>query len=94
MNYFLSKLEIYGIIDEALQWFKYYLIQRRQQVYVNSSKSDIAQELYGAPQWSILGPLLFLFFINDLPLHVYNINTDLYADYTTLYDSQNSVEGI
>ena len=47
---FLSKLEIYGIIDEALQWFKYYLIQRRQQVYVNSSKSDIARELYGAPQ--------------------------------------------
>ena len=37
----LSKLEIYGIRDEALQWFKTYLTQRRQQVYVNNSKSDI-----------------------------------------------------
>ena len=86
----LPKLEIYGIRDEALQWFKSYLTQRRQQVYVNNSKSDIGGLLYGVPQGSILGPLLFLLFINDLPLYVMNVNTDLYhVDDTTLYDIQN-----
>ena len=90
----LSKLEIYGIKDEALQWFKTFLTQQRQQVYVNNSKSDIGQVLYGVPQGSIFGPLLFLLFINDLPLYVHNVNTDLYTDDTTLYDIQNSVEDI
>ena len=47
---FLSKLEIYGIKDKVLQWLKTYVSQRRQQVYVNNSKSDIGQVLYGVPQ--------------------------------------------
>ena len=46
----LSKPEIYGIKDEALQWFKTYLTQRRQQVYVYNHTSDIVQVLYGVPQ--------------------------------------------
>ena len=41
-----------------------------------------------------MGPLLFLLFINDLPLYVNNVNTDLYADDTTLYDITNSIEDI
>ena len=91
---FKNIIEIYGIKDEAIQWFKTYLTQRRQQVYVNNSKSDIGQVLYGVPQGSISGPLFFLLFINDLPLYVHNVNTDLYADDTTLYAIQNSVEYI
>ena len=90
----LSKLEIYGIKDEALRWLKTYLTQRRQQIYVNNSKSDFGQVFYGVPQGSILGPLLFLLFINDLPQYVHNVNTDLYADDTTLYDIQNLAEDI
>ena len=90
----LSKLEIYGIKDEALQWFKTYLTQRRKQVYVNNNTSDIGQVLCAVPQGSIFGPLLCIIFINDLPLYVYNAITDLYADDTTLYDIQNSVEDI
>ena len=61
---------------------------------VNNTKSDFKQISYGVPQGSILGPLLFLLFINDLPLYTDNVTTDLYADDTTLYDIQDSVEQI
>ena len=75
-------------------WFNTYLTNRKQQVSVNNTKSDFKQISYGVPQGSILGPLLFLLFINDLPLYTDNVSTDLYADDTTLYDIQDSVEQI
>ena len=75
-------------------WFNTYLANRKQQVSVNNTKSDFKQISYGVPQGSILGPLLFLLFINDLPLYTDNMSTDLYADDTTLYDIQDSVEQI
>ena len=57
------------------------------------TKSDFQPISCGVPQGSILGPLLFLLFINDLPLYT-NVFTDLYADDTTLYDVQDSMEQI
>ena len=90
----IDKLEIYGIKGEALSWFNTYLTNRKQQVAINNCKSDFKQISYGVPQGSILGPLLFLLFINDLPLYTSNVFTDLYADDTTLYDVQNSMEQI
>ena len=81
---------MYGLKDEGLQCFKTYLTQRKQQVYVNNSKSDVGQVLYGVSQGSSLGPLLPVFhlFINEIPLYVNNVNTDLYVDDTTLYTSR------
>ena len=56
-------------------------------------KSDFETVTFGVPQGSILGPLLFLLFIKNLPLYI-NVSADLYADDTTLYDVQNSIEMI
>ena len=90
----LSKLKLYGISSEALTWFDTYLTNRRQLVSLNNCKSDFEKVTCGVPQGSILGPLLFLLFINDLPLYVDNVSADLYADDTTLYDIQTSLEAI
>ena len=61
---------------------------------INNSKSEFKHISCGVPQGSTLGPLLFLLFINDLPLFTSNVCANLYADDTTLYDVQNSMEQI
>ena len=90
----LTKLNIYGIRNEALSWFQSYLSQRQQQISINDTKSSFKSVSCGVPQGSILGPLLFLLFINDLPLYTSNVSTDMYADDTTLSDVQISLEAI
>ena len=61
------------------------MLDRKQKVVINNIESRTENVLFGVPQGSILGPLLFLMFINDLPLYTNNVSTDLYADDTTLY---------
>ena len=79
----LNKLKKFGIRDIELNWFKSYLNNRMQSVKVGSTLSDLEPINIGIPQGSILGPLLFIIFVNDLPDSVI-CKTVMYADDTSL----------
>jgi len=82
----LLKLENYGIRGCMLNWLRSYLISRRQYVEIDGIKSDIMEINYGVPQGSVLGPLLFLIYINDVGCIDELINVPkVYADDTNLF---------
>jgi hypothetical protein len=81
----LCKLEKYGIRGKNLKFFKKYLSGRKQCVKVNGQLSSILDILFGVPQGSILGPILFLLFINDLPTCLQKCECNLFADDTVIY---------
>ena len=86
----LSKLERYGVRSLALQWFKSYLLDRESYVGLGTTSSQRSVLNIGVPQGSIIGPILFLIYINDLPNSCPNLNVTLFADDTTLsYSSGN-----
>ena len=73
------KLEFYGIRSTYLKWIKEFLTDRKQQVVIDNKFSTPSTVLSGVPQGSVLGPLLFQLFINDLPNGIDSL-VKLYAD--------------
>ena len=83
----LTKLNHYGIRGVANLWFNSYLSNRMQYTVVNDTKSEILNILCGVPQGSILGPILFLIYINDIQKCT-NLSLLSFADDTTVYASR------
>ena len=81
----LTKLENYGIRGSLLKWFESYLTDRKQYVFCNGVVSDTVSISCGVPQGSVLGPLLFLLYINDLPNISSKLQFFLFADDTNIY---------
>jgi hypothetical protein len=82
-----GKLKSFGLANREILWFQNYLSDRKQCVKTNDLTSSPQNINTGVPQGSILGPLLFTLYINDIETCVENSNLHLYADDTVIYAS-------
>jgi len=87
----LKKVESFGIKGPILKWIKDFLSGRCQHVVINGEKSQAEKVTSGIPQGSVLGPLLFVLFINDLPDNIKS-QVFMFADDTKLYREVTSIE--
>ena len=85
-DYVIRKLSHYGIRGTTLRWIQDFLTNRTQQVVGNGYSSSPSQVTSGVPQGSILGPLHFICYINDLHKEV-NSTVKLYADDVSFYSN-------
>ena len=81
----IAKLSAYGFDKISLQWFSTYLSNRQQCVVLDHVYSDWATVMRGVPQGSVLGPLLFIIYMNDLPAVLQHSHMNLFADDIALY---------
>ena len=82
----LLQAESFGIRGKVLNWIKAFLSNRRQRVRVNDSTSSWKPVISGIPQGSILGPILFILYVNDIPSQLQSI-ISMYADDTKLFSA-------
>ena len=91
----LSKLNYYGVRGKAsYDWFQSYLSNMEQFVCINGHKSDSLSITCGVRQGSILGPLLFLLYINDLPNTSKRLSFHLFADETYIHCSRKNLNDL
>lgn len=87
----LDKLSHYGVRGVALQWFRDYICGRRQYVNLKGIDSGLENIVFGVPQGSILGPLLFIVYINDFVFCSCDVQKILFADDTNLFVSHTNM---
>ena len=89
-----KKLEYYGFDENVVKWFKSYLSSRGHKVCCNNECSDVKYVDIGVPQGSVLGPTLFLIYINDISNYLEMATCNLYADDVLLYVSGQNVNEV
>ena len=87
----ILKLERLGITGNLLRWIKNFLSERKQRVVLNGISSDWTDVISGVPQGSVLGPILFILYVNDLPDKVKSY-CKIFADDTKLYKEINNLK--
>ena len=90
----LSKLNLYGCHSSTINWFKSYISKRSQFVINDEYTSETLFTSNGVPQGSILGPLLFILYINDFPLCAPNASVHMYADDSNLDRNGKSIKEV